>query len=241
MPSTASKLTLVILALCFVCLGLFVDRSSSTMPYHASHLTDPHAILKELEHGNYRFMHSARTHTCDTAHDDQLRRETALGQHPFVAMLCCCDSRICPEFIFDQRVGSIFEIRNAGNVVDDDVMASMEYAVEHLHVPVILIMGHKRCGAIKAVCDAKGEPLHDHLHELQKHMAGLHKPIQEAHGAHAEAFYDQMSLENARQQAEILIKESHVIAEATAHQEVSILYGIYDMLSGQVDFYPHLK
>ena len=90
---------------------------------------------------------------------------------PFAVILCCSDSRVCPEFIFDQRAGCIFEIRNAGNVVDEDVLASFEYAVEHLHVPLILVLAHKGCGAIEAVCEAGDKPLHDHLKELQMHMA----------------------------------------------------------------------
>ncbi len=237
MPTSFTKIALVVLALGMVTLGLYLDRNPPPGHYEARHLTDPKEILHELKQGNDRFVRSARVYSCDTAHDQQLRQETARGQHPFVSMLCCCDSRVCPEFVFDQRIGSIFEIRNAGNVIDEDVLASMEYAVEHLHVPVILIMGHKGCGAIKAVCDAQGAPLHAHLHDLQNHMSGLLSSIKEDRGSHDDAFYTRMSLENARQQAELLMKESHVIKEAVDQHHVTIIYGIYDMVSGQVDFY----
>jgi len=104
---------------------------------------DSQSALIELRKGNERFVKSARTTSCDTDHDGVNRHQTAQGQHPFVAVVCCADSRVCPEFIFDLRAGSVFEIRNAGNVVDDDVLASLEYAVEHLHVPLIVVMGHK--------------------------------------------------------------------------------------------------
>src|SRR5687768_2389906 len=100
--------------------------------------TEPGAALHELHVGNLRYVNCCRTHSTDTRKDAALRRNTAKGQHPFVAILCCSDSRVVPEFVFDQRAGSIFEIRNAGNVVDEDVLASLEYAVEHLHVPLIV-------------------------------------------------------------------------------------------------------
>lgn len=237
MSNPISKLTLLLFTLGIAFLGYYLDGSASSVHYDEYHPHDPQAILQVLRQGNDRFIHSARTLSCDTSHDGQLRFESAGHQYPFVCILCCCDSRVCPEIIFDQHFGSIFEIRNAGNVVDDDVMASMEYAVEHLHVPLIVIMGHKRCGAIKAVCDADASPLHHHLHELQKHMSGLLKPEIQQHRTRNEMYYDQMSLENARQQADILIKESHLIAHALAHKEVSLEYGIYDMVSGKVDFY----
>src|SRR5688500_3967010 len=113
--------------------------------------TDPEAALTELRSGNLRFVTSRRTHSIDTRHDADHRHRTAKGQHPFSTILCCSDSRVCPEFIFDQRAGTIFEVRNAGNLVDEDVLASLEYAVEYLHVPLIVILGHKGCGAIEAV------------------------------------------------------------------------------------------
>ena len=132
--------------------------------------TDAHAALAELRGGNARFVKSARTLSTDTSHDAEHRHQMAKRQDPFAVILCCSDSRICPDFIFDQRAGSIFEIRNAGNVVDDDVLASFEYAVEHFHVPLLLVLGHKGCGAVHEVIEAGKAPLHGHLQEMQKHM-----------------------------------------------------------------------
>src|ERR1700733_14702447 len=82
--------------------------------------TNPDAGLAELRLGNARFFQSARTLSTDTAHDAENRHQTAKKKNPFAVILCCSDSRICPEFIFDQRPGSIFEVRNAGNIVDED-------------------------------------------------------------------------------------------------------------------------
>lgn len=198
---------------------------------------DADSALIALRDGNARFVRSARTLSADTAHDAEHRRETAKEQHPFAAVLCCADSRICPEFIFDQRSGSMFEIRNAGNVVDEDVLASMEYAVEHFHVPVVVVLAHKRCGAIKAVGEAGDKPLHDHLQELQKHMAGIRQQVISHHGDATLDWLDQLSTENARQQALSLLHDSPIIKAAVDHHETRLMYAIYDMESGAVEFF----
>jgi carbonic anhydrase len=199
--------------------------------------TEPHAALAELRSGNARFVRSARTLSTDTDHDAEYRRQTAKQQHPFAAILCCSDSRVCPEFIFDQRSGSIFEIRNAGNVVDEDVLASFEYAVEHLHVPLILVLAHKSCGAIEAVCEAGDEPLHDHLRELQKHMAGIHQQVMQFHDKITRELLIRLSKENARQQALTLVRDSPVLKTAVKGGHARLVCGIYDMETGTVEFF----
>jgi carbonic anhydrase len=199
--------------------------------------SDPEATLAALRSGNARFVMSARTFSTDSGHDAEDRRRTAKGQHPFAAILCCSDSRVCPEFIFDQRAGSIFEIRNAGNVVDEDVLASLEYAVEHLHVSLILVLGHKGCGAVTTVCEARDQPLHDHLRELQKHMSGLCRQIGDGHVSLGPELVDQLSKENARQQSITLLRDSRTLETAVENKEVRLLYGMYDMEAGSVDFF----
>jgi len=204
------------------------------------HADTPEAALHELRQGNSRFVNSSRTVSTDTSHDAEYRRSTAKGQHPFAAILCCSDSRVVPEFIFDQRPGSIFEVRNAGNVVDDDVMASLEYAVEHLHVPLIVILGHKGCGAIEAVCSAGETPLHDHLRALQIHMEGIHKEVLTANHRHDAALVNHLAQENAKQQALDLPRESPVLKTAVEKKEVRLIYGLYDMETGAVEFFDAL-
>jgi carbonic anhydrase len=204
---------------------------------HDEHPATPEAVLAELKAGNLRFVASQRTRSIDTSHDAEWRQHLAKGQHPIAAVLCCADSRVCPEFIFDQRLGSIFEIRNAGNVVDEDVLASMEYAVEHLHVPVLLVMGHKGCGAIEAVNAAGNQPLHDHLKALQEHMGGIKAEVLRSHGEHSPAFLNHLAEENARQQAVRLVQESDFIRNAVHQKHVAILVGLYDMETGRVDFH----
>jgi len=194
------------------------------------------AALLALEEGNQRFVHSHRVLSTDTSHDAELRHSTAQNQHPFVAILGCSDSRVCPEFIFDQRAGSIFEIRNAGNVVDEDVLASLEYAVEHLHVPLVVVLGHKGCGAIKAVCAAGDRPLHSHLRALQLHMQGIHNQVLACQQRHDAAIINHLSLENARQQALTILQESPELQAAIARGTTKLMYSLYDMETGEVDF-----
>jgi carbonic anhydrase len=216
-----------------VCWRALDSRPLTTSPTP----TRPDAALAELRSGNIRFVNSARTFSTDTSHDAEHRRETAKNQHPFAVILCCSDSRVCPEFIFDQRAGCLFEIRNAGNVVDEDVLASFEYAVEHLHVPLILVLAHKGCGAIEAVCEAGEKPLHDHLKELQRHMAAVHQQIMINHETHTPQALDRLSKENARQQALALIHDSQVLKTAVEEGHARLVCGLYDMGTGAVEFF----
>jgi carbonic anhydrase len=198
--------------------------------------TDAASALAELRAGNRRFINSARVFSVDTAHDAQARAALLTAQHPFAAVLCCSDSRVIPEFIFDQGPGRIFEIRNAGNVVDEDVMASIEYAIEHLHVRLVVVMGHTGCGAIRAVHEAGERALPDHLSDLQRHMSGLRQLHQARPGEGDEDLIDRLCRENAHQQADWLRHECRVLRKVVAHHEVQLMDAIYNMKSGAVEF-----
>jgi carbonic anhydrase len=199
--------------------------------------TEPNAVLIELMAGNERFVKSHRVFSTDTANDASLRKQLINGQHPFVAMLCCADSRICPEVIFDQHVGSFFEIRNAGNVMDDDTIASMEYAVEHLHVQFLCVLGHKGCGAVEAVHQAGDKPLHDHLRALQDRMRGIMPLVLKTQDQHSADHLAWLARENAREQTKILLEESRPVLEALQQGKVRLLFGMYDMETGRVEFF----
>lgn len=103
--------------------------------------------LQKLQQGNKRFVQFHMKHPDEYR---ARRKELIKGQHPFVAILSCSDSRVPTEIIFDQGLGDIFSIRNAGNVLDEHIMGSIEYAVEHLGVNLILVLGHESCGAVAA-------------------------------------------------------------------------------------------
>jgi len=113
--------------------------------------------LDRLIEGNGRFVSFRLQHP---NRGPETRAEVAKGQNPFAIVVGCSDSRVPPEIIFDQGIGDIFVVRTAGNVVDDLALGSIEYAVERLRVPLIVVMGHKRCGAVEATVKGVDAPGH---------------------------------------------------------------------------------
>lgn len=219
--------------------GVGLWRWAAPAPYLPSPCPQgPDEALAELRRGNERFVSCRRVLSVDTAHDADWRHDTARKQRPFAAVLCCSDSRVCPEFIFDQRPGALFEIRNAGNVVDDDVMASLEYAVEHLHVPLVVVLGHKGCGAIEAVQQAGGRPLPAHQRAIQDHMKGIHAHVARPAPRRPQPdWLDWLARENARQQGLELVRESEPLRAAVAGGGVKLVVGLYDMQTGEVELW----
>ena len=107
--------------------------------------------LRELQAGNLRFQRGKLQHPDETL---ERRHDVALKQAPFATILACSDSRESPELLFDQGLGDLFVVRTAGQVLDNAVIGTLEFAVAELHVPLLVVMGHQRCGAIKATLDA---------------------------------------------------------------------------------------
>jgi carbonic anhydrase len=194
----------------------------------------PETALAELKAGNERFQKSRRTRSTDTRTDAERRKETAKGQNPFAAVLCCADSRVVPEFVFDQGFGRIFDVSNAGNVVDGDVLGSLEYGVEHLHIPLIVVLGHKNCGAVEAVAGAGKKALPDFLKDIQENMAAVRAEAIEVGEEKPDGFLTRMCELNAQAQARRLLRESRVLREAVKKKETAIAVGLYDMETGVV-------
>lgn len=121
----------------------------------------PETTLQKLINGNKRFSLLKPTHPHETI--EQLQ-DAAKGQHPFAVILCCSDSRVSPELVFDEGIGDLFVIRTAGNIIGGLEIGSIEYAVEHLGVKLIVVMGHENCGAIKAFTE--GGEITGHIKEI---------------------------------------------------------------------------
>jgi carbonic anhydrase len=117
---------------------------------------DPKEALKRLAAGNKRFVDGTPLHSRSSK---EVRKELVGGQQPFAVILGCSDSRVPPELVFDQGLGDLFIVRNAGNVVADDVMGSLQYAGLHLKIQLLVVLGHENCGAVTAALGAmsKGE------------------------------------------------------------------------------------
>jgi carbonic anhydrase len=121
--------------------------------------------LGMLKVGNDRFV---RNVSAAVSLSSLTREELAKGQHPFAMVLSCSDSRVPPEHIFNVGLGDLFVIRAAGEVVDKSILASIEYGAEHLHIPLLVVMGHESCGAVQAATTSKGESLGPNMDYLVK-------------------------------------------------------------------------
>ena len=187
---------------------------------------DAAASLKRLKEGNERFaadQPSARTV------NGQRRTELTKGQHPFAIIVTCADSRVGPELLFDVGLGDIFVLRVAGNIADPAVVGSVEYAVEHLHAPLIVVLGHENCGAVRAAID--GTPLTGDLGWLIKQVKPGDK-LPEEQGAKIEAGVRN----NVLAAAADLKGRSKIISEEVAHHKVEIVTGVYSLKTGKIEW-----
>jgi carbonic anhydrase len=157
------------------CLGLAsaeaaaAPRANVTGPKPAP--TDAAGALAHLKEGNLRFVQGRARHTHENA---SWRNMLVEGQKPFATILGCSDSRVPPELVFDVGLGELFIIRLAGNIIAEDVIGTLQYAVAHLHTPLVVVMGHEGCGAVTAAID---EMLHtDHEPSHIEALLQLIKP-----------------------------------------------------------------
>ncbi len=184
--------------------------------------------LAKLKAGNERFTSLKVKHPDE---NKQRREEMQKGQHPFVVILSCSDSRVPLELIFDQGLGDIFEIRNAGNVLNDHVIGSIEYAVMHCGVKLIVIMGHQDCGAIAATLSGKSET---------KYIKALEDSIQPAiekcKKDNLEINSDNVVKEHVQQDIEELLTEDSELVKYMKEHDVKIVPAYYSIETGKVEF-----
>jgi len=182
--------------------------------------------LTELKAGNARFTMGAMIHS----HQDAARRASlATGQTPIAVILGCADSRVAPEVIFDQGLGDLFVIRVAGNVIDDNILGSVEYAVEHLGVRLVIVLGHEKCGAVTAARDAVFEKK-----VIDSHIERLVDEITPALGKAAGKELDQIVIDNAQNSARELRESTPLLAKCA---DLEVRAARYDLDTGTVTFY----
>ncbi|MGZ4934668.1 MAG: carbonic anhydrase [Halobacteriota archaeon] len=131
--------------------------AQANVAYSKSSGTDLSAqeALNALMEGNARFVSG---NVCHPNQSDEQRAKVVSGQQPFAVVVSCSDSRVPPEILFDQGIGDIFTVRTAGEVMDNATIGTIEYAVEHLHAPLIVVLGHDDCGAVNAAVEGSAEP-----------------------------------------------------------------------------------
>ena len=189
------------------------------------------ASLMLLKEGNTRFATEKPQHP----HQDAERRSStvAQGQEPFATILACSDSRDPVELIFDRGVGDLFVVRVAGNVAGMSELATVEYGVGHLNTPLLIVMGHSKCGAVTAV--VKGAELHGHLHTLAEKIRPSADKVKLDTSDLDEAVPKAIQA-NVWQTIEDIIKQSPVVREKMAAGQVTVLGAIYDLEQGKVNW-----
>jgi carbonic anhydrase len=199
-------------------------------------ISTPEGALAELIEGNRRFVDGTRVRTLMSILDPELRTTLAKGQAPFAVVICCSDSRLSDTMIFDQELGRLFTVREAGNSPDVQSLASIEYALEHLGSKLVVIMGHTKCGAIQAVSDAHGKPLPGNLWSLQAAMSGLLESTPEDPNEDGATHMYKLTQSNARRQARAVLDRSEIVRELVAQGKVKVVPAVYDISSGKVLF-----
>jgi carbonic anhydrase len=191
----------------------------------------PDQALDKLRQGNLRFMSEPQACVADLA---QARQRVAEGQAPWASVLTCADSRVAPELVFGGLgPGDIFVCRNAGNIADTVVLGTLEYGVIALGSPLIMVIGHARCGAVAAACDVVIKK-----QKFPGSIGPMLKPILPAALAVAQKSGDVIDLairENARRQAEHVMSSSSIIAKAVKAGKVKIVAAYYSLDDGKVE------
>jgi carbonic anhydrase len=187
------------------------------------------AALAELKAGNAH--HVAKTYA--RPHQTAARQHVlASGQSPHCAILTCADSRLPPEIIFDKGLGDIFDVRVAGNVAGDDETASLEYAAEHLHVPLVVVMGHMQCGAVSAALEGGTLP-----GKLPNLMAAIRPAVDQS--AHEPGNrLDNAVRDNVVHVVEQLRAAKPVLSDLVATGKLRIVGAVYSLETGKVEWLP---
>ena len=205
------------------CAALTKERQSAISPDDA---------LNKLKAGNERFV-SRNMRNCDLL---EQARATAGGQFPSAVVVGCINSRVPPELVFDRRIGDIFSARVAGNIVNDDIVGSCEFATKLAGAKLIVVLGHSECGAIKGAIDGA------ELGELTQLLAKIRPAVEaskDAPGDHTSKnkdFVQQVAIANAKLAAENLTKTSDVLRDLVATKQLKIVSAMHDIATGRVTF-----
>ena len=193
---------------------------------------NPDDALVELKAGNERFL-SRNMRNCDLL--DQVRA-TAGGQYPFAVVIGCIDSRVPPELVFDQRIGDIFSARIAGNVTEDDVVGSAEFATKLAGAKLIVVLGHSECGAVKGAIDGAELGKLTHLLQRIKPAIAANGNAPGEHTSKNKEFVQQVATTNAKLAAQGLQEDSQVLRDLVAQGELKIVAAMHDVATGRITF-----
>jgi len=210
-------------------LGLLFLASTALASTQAAKARSADAVLAELKAGNERHIKGQYKHPDETI---ARRQELAKGQSPHAVVLTCADSRVPPEIVFDEGLGDLFVIRVAGNVAPDAEIASIEYAVEHLHTPLVVVMGHQSCGAVGAAIAGGEAPGH-----LSALMEPIKPAVEEARKQKGDLSDNAVRI-NVERVVEQLRTSQPVLAHEVAEGKLRIVGAVYALDTGRVAWLP---
>jgi len=196
----------------------------------------PEIALDLLKEGNHRFMSNLQSNRNLL----EQANETSDGQHPFAVILSCIDSRTSAELIFDQGLGDIFSIRIAGNILNEDILGSMEFACKVAGSKIIAVLGHTRCGAIKGACDhVEMGNLTALLSKIQPAVYDEKTETQNRNSSNA-TFVEKVSIINVKRTVNGILERSPILKEMIQKGEIKLVGGTHEISTGEVTFYDNL-
>lgn len=193
----------------------------------------PRKALEYLQDGNKRFVNNLK------AHRDLLEQANATidGQWPFAIILSCIDSRTSAELIFDQGLGDVFSVRIAGNIVNTDILGSMEFACKVAGSKLIVVLGHSKCGAVKGACDhVEMGNLTELLSKIQPAVY-QEKTIKDNRTSKNEPFVENVAEINVKRSVKNIIERSNILERMIENSEIGIVGAMHDIETGKVTFY----
>lgn len=198
-----------------------------------SAITPPMA-LELLKEGNKRFINNLKVNRNLL----QQANETSDGQHPFAVILSCIDSRTSAELIFDQGLGDVFSIRIAGNIINEDILGSMEFGCKVAGAKIIVVLGHTKCGAVRGACD------HVEMGNLTSLLTKIQPAVEqetttkENRNSSNAAFVENVAVLNVKQTVMSIMERSPILKEMIDSGQIGIIGGTHDITTGVVIFYP---
>lgn len=194
----------------------------------------PSMALQLLREGNKRFLNNLKINRNLL----QQANETSDGQHPFAVILSCIDSRTSAELIFDQGLGDIFSVRIAGNIINEDILGSMEFGCKVAGSKIIVVLGHTKCGAIKGACD------HVEMGNLTALLTKIRPAVdnetatKENRNSGNTVFVENVATINVKRTVKSIQERSPILKEMIESGQIGIVGGIHDISTGEVTFYP---
>ncbi len=193
----------------------------------------PSVALELLIEGNKRFINNLKVNRNLL----QQANETSDGQHPFAVILSCIDSRTSAELIFDQGLGDVFSVRIAGNIINEDILGSMEFGCKVAGSKIIVVLGHTKCGAIKGACD------HVEMGNLTALLTKIRPAVddetvtKENRNSKNSVFVENVASINVKRTVKSIMERSPILKEMIESGQIGIVGGIHDITTGEVTFY----